>query len=294
MKRPILCLALATLPALGQPGGMAPVTIYTSFQQVTPPPVAGAIRAEVTSIMAPLGLPLEWRSLATATGDEVSATLAVVTFRGDCTADVLTDAGSGGALGWTHVTDGVVLPFTEVDCGRIRGFLRRELLRVDPRERDRDLARAVGRVTAHELYHVFAGTRHHGSGGVAEPVYTQRELMANEFRFEDREFQTLRAGMLPALIEERRLQGSAQDSPQVGQAIFQSRGCTSCHGAKGEGTPLAPALRAPGKPVSFSTIAAKLIRDVTHMYQSAKDRKRKPPALTDAEIGDLVSFLNTP
>jgi len=244
--------------------------------------------------MAPLGLPLEWRSLATAKGDEVSATLAVVTFRGDCTAAVLKDAISAGPLGWTHVTDGVVLPFTEVDCGRIRGFLRRELLRVDANERDRDLARAIGRVTAHELYHVFAGTRHHGSGGVGGAVYTERELMANEFRFEDREFQTLRAGMLPALIEERRLRGSAQDSPQVGQAIFQSKGCTSCHGAQGEGTPLAPALRAPGKPVSFSTIAAKLVKDVTHMYRSAKDRKRKPPVFTDAEIGDLVSFLNTP
>ena len=76
-----------------------------------------------------------------------------------------------GALGWTHVSDGAILPFSEIDCDRIREFVQKELLYWKPAEREEVLGRAMARVVAHELYHIFANTPHHGSDGVAKAAY---------------------------------------------------------------------------------------------------------------------------
>ena len=45
---------------------------------------------------------------------------------------------------------------------------------------------------AHELYHIFANTTRHGSG-VAKEAYTVRDLMCEEFQFQQRETQMLQA-----------------------------------------------------------------------------------------------------
>src|SRR5690242_18437407 len=119
MKYFLCWLALAALPAASEPAGVIPITIYTQFQNPAPEPVVLALQREVEAIMAPLGLPLLWKPLATATGREVAAELAVVTFRGSCDSqDLMTAVAPITPLGFTHVSDGVVLPFTELDCDR--------------------------------------------------------------------------------------------------------------------------------------------------------------------------------
>ena len=61
-----------------------------------------------------------WRK---AGGHEVSAELAVVSFKGRCdTAGMVLHSKLEGALGWTHVSDGQILPFTDVSCDRVREF----------------------------------------------------------------------------------------------------------------------------------------------------------------------------
>ena len=97
-----------------------------------------------------------------------------------------------GALGWTHVSDGAILPFSDVDCDRVRVFLQKHLLSVRPADRQTAFGRALGRVVAHELYHIFANTTHHGSDGVGKPAYTVQDLLSDEFRFEEREGEALR------------------------------------------------------------------------------------------------------
>ena len=108
--------------------------------------------------------------------------------------------GNPGALGWTHLSDGVILPFSDIDCDGIRRFVQSGLLRVDTRNQEETYGRAVGRVLAHELYHVFANTPHHGTQGVAKAAYTARELLSKVFHFERGEFQALRAGKTKAVI----------------------------------------------------------------------------------------------
>jgi len=197
MKRSFIYLALGILPAFGEPRGVhvAPITLYTSFSEEPPQVVQDALEDELELIMAPIGFHFQWRSLAGVRGNEVSVELAVVTFKGRC--DV---AGLGarriqpGALGWTHVSDGNILPFSDVDCDRIRGFIQGALLTVSRNDREEAFGRALGRVLAHELYHIFANTQKHGTVGVAKESYTVQDLMSGDFVFEEREDRALRTG----------------------------------------------------------------------------------------------------
>ena len=209
MKSLFFCLSLAVWPALGGTVTVsavpaAPIALYVDFQQTPPRTVLDAVEEEVENIMTPAGMRLEWRSLAGVHGNEVSAELAVVRFKGRCDiANLNLHPPEGGALGWTHISDGVVLPFSDVDCGKIRAFLQSGLLAVPAKLREEVFGRAVGRVLAHELYHIFAKTQHHGSQGVAKPAYTVRDLLSNEFVFEERQSDELRNGQphpLPDVI----------------------------------------------------------------------------------------------
>jgi hypothetical protein len=205
MRLFLLGLALAALPAASEPRvtRLAPITVYTHFLQQDPPPaVLEAIQDELAEIMTPSGVELEWRSVTASSGTEASAELAVITFRGGCEATDLTrSAAMPGALGWTHISDGAILPFSEIDCDGIRHFLQLELLHLRQQERDAVFGRAVGRVLAHELYHIFANTRAHGSEGVAKRSYTVRELISPAFHFEEHESDALREGTARARME---------------------------------------------------------------------------------------------
>jgi hypothetical protein len=204
MKALLIGLTLAVLPVLSQQTGgtLAPIALYTSFQQEPPPAVLEALQVEVESIMAPTGLKFEWRKLSEVRGDEVAVELAVLTFKGRCDADGWLMRGTPvGPLGWTHVSDGAILPFSDVDCDGIRKFVQGGLFGVRGAERATAYGRAVGRVLAHELYHIFADTKHHGSCGVGKEAYTVEDLLSANFRFEERESKALKTSKAHTVLE---------------------------------------------------------------------------------------------
>jgi hypothetical protein len=195
MKSLFLGLVLAALPALGgQPGApLAPIVLYTQFSQDPPVAVLDSLEAEVESIMAPIGLTFAWRSLDAASGHQISVELAVINFKGRCdTAGLVPHSFNPGALGWTHISDGNILPFADVDCEAVRGFIQKQLLMVRPEDRAQAFGRALGRVLAHELYHIFANTTRHGSDGVGREFYSVEDLLTGDFQFEARESMALK------------------------------------------------------------------------------------------------------
>jgi hypothetical protein len=195
VKVVLSCLALAALPAFGGERLVElSAVLYTNFQQSIPVTIRHALEDEVESLMGPLGRHFAWRSLSGVSGHEVSSELAVLTFKGRCNVDGLTlKEIHPGPLGWTHVSDGAILPFSEIDCDRIRDFVQKELLYRKPVEREEIFGRAVARVVVHELYHIFANTHHHASDGVAKAAYTAQELLTDDFVFEEVQGQTLRS-----------------------------------------------------------------------------------------------------
>jgi len=193
MKALILCLALGTFPAFGG-NRIAPIRLYIHFQQQPPDAVLESIQEELATIMVPTGIDFEWRLLSETKGNEVSVELAVVHFKGACDAADLAPADAyPGPLGWTHISDGQILPFTDINCDGIRLFTQRELLRIPEPARDATYGRAVARVLAHELYHIFAKTRKHTSVGIGKPAYSVQELLANKFQFQKKDCDVLRA-----------------------------------------------------------------------------------------------------
>jgi len=283
MSRAVFILALAVLPAQGQVGSIA---LYTQFEHPPNAGVVDAIKAEVASIMAPAGLRFEWRSLP-AQGNEVSMELAVITFKGTCEAS---SAGRGVypdiRLGWSHLSDGEVLPFTDVDCDSIRSFVIKRLLNRPEPAREQVFGRAIGRVLAHELYHILAQTPHHGAG-VDRPAYTVQELLSDDFIFGEiaSPIHILRPN--PSLKSKQ-----AQASPEAGRMVYLRNGCAGCHGAKGEGTTHGPVLHVAGRFLNSVVLAAKLGKGEKNMCQRAHDLKLPAPSLAEDDLEDLVSFLN--
>ena len=152
--------------------------------------------------MAPIGLSFEWRDLDQPGGRGVSAELAVATFKGRCdTAGLITNGRFEGALGWTHVSDGQILPFTDVHCDRVRDFVQPGLMALRAEEREEKYGRALGRVLAHELYHIFANTARHGSTGVAKESYNVQDLLTDDFQFEARESRMLQTSRPRPAVE---------------------------------------------------------------------------------------------
>jgi hypothetical protein len=193
-------LALAVLPVLAAqpeaPAPAAPIALYSEFRQQPPAAVRSALYGELESIMTPLGLRFEWRDLHGPRLEEPAVELAVISFKGRCDASGLVRRpATPGPLGWTHISDGSILPFSDVDCDGVRTFLQSDLLALPASAREAAFGRALARVLAHELYHIFAGTTHHGSCGIGKEAYSARDLLAGGFRFEKRESKALKIGM---------------------------------------------------------------------------------------------------
>ncbi len=188
MKRIAFCLVLAALPILGQvPEGQVPdIALYYDFEHQPPPVVQNALEGETVAILTPMRQTIEWRSLAKVRPGEVATELAVVTFKGSCDLlQPLPRASRQRTLGLTHITDGAILPFSDIDCDRIRLFLDKELQHRRPADRDGIFGRAIGRVVAHELYHIFANTTHHATAGIARSAFTVKDLIKDSFRLEE-------------------------------------------------------------------------------------------------------------
>jgi len=287
------CLVLAVLPALGQ---VESVAVYTGFQQKPPQTVLDSMQEEVAAIMAPGGLRLDWRSLDAVRG-EVFSELAVARFKGNCAASGVMPSGvEVGALAWSHVSDGVVLPFTDVDCDRIQLFLQHQMRSLEVSRRERVFGRAMGRVLAHELYHIFARAQNHGSRDVDKPAFTATELVADDFGFDDTKYHILQVIRQPAPAAKDK--GPAKDkSPrgkiQLGLAAYVKSGCGTCHGSRGQGNHHGPSIRPLGEWLDSVILAAKLERDGPRMCKRARDLKVPAPALAEEDIREIVRFLNS-
>jgi hypothetical protein len=156
-----------------------------------------AMRREVARLMQTAGYDLEWRGPQDS-NIETGAFLAVVELRGDCEA-ASGDVPSGSTvsdvadLASTYISDGQVLPFSWVNCGNVSRLLAPALL--DQRGREEFLlGRAVGRVIAHEIYHMLMQTRGHTRNGISKPCFSAADLLAGSFEFEDAALAQLQRG----------------------------------------------------------------------------------------------------
>ncbi len=106
----------------------------------------------------------------------VSGMLVVVKLVGHCEMDGAPAFLVPGPLGWAHEVDGTVLPFSDLACDNLRGAVGSAIAGGNQLGGNVLLGRAMGRVLAHELYHIVADTSVHGRDGVAQAAFTSRQL----------------------------------------------------------------------------------------------------------------------
>ena len=183
------CFVVLACSAFAE-GGAPPVAIFTSFDGPHSPQAIAAMQQEVETIIRPSGINLSWRALDAPRLDEAYSDLVVVKFHGKCNMDAiqllfseLGPESEGGVLGSTKVSDGQVLPFSDLECDRIRRSIAPLTIGNPPEAREALLGRAMGRVLAHELFHIFANTGKHSHEGVAKTSHSRRELVADRFEF---------------------------------------------------------------------------------------------------------------
>jgi hypothetical protein len=187
------------------------LTLYMKGADGCPPRLLEEMRSEVEDIMRPAGLSLDWRHLDPSQNTEPVSALVVLTFVGTCRSEgQCNPAKPLGPLGWTHITDGEILPFCAVDCDRVRQVVT-PVIRCESRaERDRLYGRALGRVVAHELYHILANTTAHSRRGLAKPVLAAAELVLDVCRFGIQEI-----GLIRKAVARRLFGGVTADPLQV-------------------------------------------------------------------------------
>ena len=106
-----------------------------------------------------------------------------------------------GPLAFTFTTDGRILPFGEVKCDRLRDSIKTARSGADYKQGNQLLGRAMGRVLAHELYHMLAQSKGHAKGGVARESLSPRQLIAEQLDFSDHDCAFIRSnGSKPSFL----------------------------------------------------------------------------------------------
>ena len=157
------------------------VGVFLDFDSAPSRTSLEVMKQEVAALLRPSGVLLDWRLAAENRGDASFADLVLLKFQGKCKADAwtgLTDAGRTRTLGATKVAGGRVLPFSEVKCDAVRQALSYLRPEASTLERQRAMGLAMGRVVAHELYHVLARTTAHAARGLAQAAESMQDLVA--------------------------------------------------------------------------------------------------------------------
>jgi hypothetical protein len=140
------------------------------------------MRTEVQRLMK--NVDVDWRLLDQVKPGESFPDLVVVKFKGSCemksVPEYLID--ERGPLGFTYTADGVVLPFSEVECDRVRQTVFSAMGETDNNKADLLLGRALGRVLAHELHHVLEHTTRHAKEGVNRRALSGAQLISPTMR----------------------------------------------------------------------------------------------------------------
>jgi hypothetical protein len=186
----IITLALSALFA-ASPGVPPEVAVVVQADETFSPQAWQSMAAESTRIAKQAGLRILFVERSQVAQQEFSD-LVVFRMKGRCEMDnfpALLD--ERGPFAWAFTADGNVLPFGEVKCDRVRESIKTALRPSDYRKADELFGRALGRVVAHELYHMLANTKKHGKSGVARDALSAQQLIAEKLDFSNHERMTL-------------------------------------------------------------------------------------------------------
>ncbi len=198
--RVVICVGVlcANAPAqtrwLGDTPHAPSVGIFLNFDHAASASLIKAMEREAGSVLDGVGLQFSWL-----TGDAQSETfdnLAVLRFRGSCRMQAAGGPVREGAgpitLGATELYSDAVGLFSDVLCDQIRTSIASLLETASSLDRDAAFGRALGRVVAHELYHILAETPRHSRTGVTKALQTPLDLIRGTVHIDQQAISFLR------------------------------------------------------------------------------------------------------
>jgi hypothetical protein len=187
----VICLwATDPRPGRAEPASQPAreVVVYLQTARGQPSEPIEEMTREVDALMAAAGYTVSWRVVGVSTGDAVDASLAVIELRGVCqapqSAGPVEFLSTGASLASTAIVDGKVLPYSQVECENLSRLVAVSLAREAAGKRQHLYGRAMGRLVAHELFHVLVGTRDHDGAGIAKRSFSAKDVLAEHFVFE--------------------------------------------------------------------------------------------------------------
>jgi hypothetical protein len=186
-------LALFVLGASGKSNDKPEsLTIVFQFDGLHSEKSLREMQRELGSIMQDSRIQIDWRERDQVTASDWFPNLVVVKFKGRCRLEPVSDFfGAPSPLAFTYSTGGSVLPFTEIECDRVRFSLRAAMWGGDYGRSDELLGRALARVLAHELYHILGDTKLHADKGIAQRALSGSRLIADQLQFGEAELERM-------------------------------------------------------------------------------------------------------
>jgi hypothetical protein len=183
------CCLLNTALCFERPATAGPprreVLVYLKSAANQPSQPVEEMKREAGALMETAGYHLSWRNLPNP-GSAVDAFVAVLELRGICQpprpGKPLDPLLQPAPLASTAIVEGEVLPFSWVECDTLSRILAPVLPEYD--RPDYLYGRAMGRLLAHELFHILTTSADHDASGVAKSSFSAQDLLSDRFGFE--------------------------------------------------------------------------------------------------------------
>jgi hypothetical protein len=155
------------------------------------------MQREAAAVLAASGLKLNFKLRSeSVTGDSYDD-LVLMSFRGRCLMDSFPVAmDERGPYAFARTIDGAVQPFAVVECDRVQKSVKKAMWGGDFKHGDALMGRALGRVVAHELYHILAKTDEHDHEGITKKALSGSALISDSMRFSPHDLEKLRTAHL--------------------------------------------------------------------------------------------------
>jgi hypothetical protein len=187
MYRTLIAMLLACAPLLlGRSGDSSiPLTVVLDIQNAGYSRASlSAMETEAQRIFKDTGMKLDWRLKSELGQYAEFSNVVVFTMTGSCNAtSVPLMIDERGPLALTYTSNGEVLPFGEVRCDRVKVSLGRNPQQAY-RYSNSALGVALGRVMAHELYHILSKEKTHTSDGVTQTSLRSDELICSGLKLD--------------------------------------------------------------------------------------------------------------
>jgi hypothetical protein len=181
--------------------------VVLSFEEEYSEPTLEQMQRELEYILSPVGFAFQWRMGPNDRREEIANFLVSVRMTGRCA--LLTQTEQAGerfgnrVLGHTEMTEGRILSYCEVDCDGVRGMIRSATSSESFVQMQNLFGRALGRVLAHEVFHILSGTTRHRREGVSKAVVTPEELVDGVVKLELEEVEAIYRNLYPPASRKR-------------------------------------------------------------------------------------------